>query len=79
MKVEELIQDETKVTGLLQKTEWLNDGPSVALAEDVMYALWKLDRKHALELWEKHVPYAMSGVTPGFIVHRAIEEGLDYE
>lgn len=79
MKLEELLNDEVKVTKLLDKTEWLADGPSVDFAEEVIYALWKLDRKHAIELWEKHVPYAVKGVTPGFIVHRAINEGIDFE
>lgn len=79
MKLEELMKDETKVTGLLRKTDWLSDGPSVQLAEDVLYELWKLDHVKAIMLWEKHAPCAVAGVLPGFIAHRAISDGIDFE
>ena len=79
MKVSELVQDETKVTNVLKKTDWLNDGPSVTLAEEVLYELWKLDRSKAIALWEKHGAGAIKGLIPGFIVHRAIEDGIEFE
>lgn len=79
MKIQELIQDDSKVVALMKKTDWDSEGGTVELAEEVIYELWKLDRSKAISLWEKHVPYAVKGLTPSFIVHRAIEEGLEFE
>jgi hypothetical protein len=78
MKLSELIQNEAKVTELLKGTEWLAEDRSVALAEEAIYELWKIDHAKAIELWEKHVPFAAKGILPEFIVHHAIRDGIDF-
>ena len=79
MKLQELLADDKKVTELLAKTEWVAEGPALDFVEELVYELWKHDRSKAISLYEKYCPYAVKGMVPSFIVHRAIDEGLEFE
>ncbi len=79
MKMSELLKSETNIKELLQTVRWTEEGPKVDLAEQAIYELWKLDKKKAIELWEANVPFAPKGVIPGFIVHNAIRDGINFE
>lgn len=71
--------DDKKVSELLQRTEWVVEGPALDFVEQLVYELWKHDRSKAISLYEKYCPYAFKGMTPSFIVHKAIDEGLEFE
>jgi hypothetical protein len=79
MKLQELLADDKKVSELLARTEWVAEGPALDFVEELVYELWKHDRSKAISLYEKYCPYAMKGCPPSFIVHRAIDEGLEFE
>lgn len=79
MKLQELLADEKKVTELLTRTKWSSEGQDLDFVEEILYELWKHDRTKAITLYEKFCPYAVKGLSPSFIVRRAIKEGLEYE
>lgn len=83
MKVMEILQaqpvTEENLVTRLKNTDWNYEfaesssrqrkgHQAMAILEEQMYTFWKKNPDRAVELWVKHSPFGIEGVTPSFIM-----------